>query len=222
MKQSTAFMLKEGDRFYERNFNKSREPDPVFAAIKDNKLKPHTVLEIGCGDGWRLRNIRRELGPVCYGIDPSKDAITDAPQSIEKEGISCWRGTAENLVGIADNSVDMVIYGFCLYLVDREDLFHVTAECDRVLRDGGHIVIHDFHSARPYSRLYEHESSLRSYKQDYAALWLGHPAYRMVGRQIFGTDGPTPTSKDDQVTVTVLRKSMHDAWPEEPQYAYIP
>ena len=222
MKQSTAFMLREGDKYYQRNFSKSREPDHVFEAIKDNKLKPHTVLEVGCGDGWRLRRIRTDLGAVCYGIDPSKDAINDAPQSVEKYGISCWRGTADKLVGVSDNSIDMVIYGFCLYLVDREDLFNAVAECDRVLRDGGHIVIHDFHSSRPYSRIYEHAPELKSYKQDYAALWLANPAYRMVGRQIFGTDGPLPTSRDDQVTIAILRKSMHDAWPEEPQYAYIP
>lgn len=222
MKQSTAFLRGEGDKFYARNFNKSREPDPVFEAIKDNKIKPNTVLEIGCGDGWRLRMFRQNLGAVCYGIDPSKDAINDAPQSVEKYGITCWRGTADELVGVKDNSIDMVIYGFCLYLVDRDDLFKVAAECDRVLRDGGHICIHDFHSSRPYSRVYEHEPTLKSYKQDYAALWLANPAYRMVGREIFGVDGPLPRSRDDQVGVTILRKSMHDAWPAEPQYAYIP
>ena len=220
MKQSTSFMLREGDKYYQRNLGKSREPDPVFAAIKDNRLKPHTVLEVGCGDGWRLRKIRAELGPVCYGIDPSKDAINDAPQSIEKYGISCWRGTAENLVGVGDNSIEVVIYGFCLYLVDREDLFRVVAECDRVLRDGGHIVIHDFHSARPYSRVYEHEPSLRSFKQDYSQLWLANPAYKLMGRQIFGVDGPSPGGRDDQVVVAVLKKDMENAYPLEPLYSY--
>lgn len=220
MKQSTAFMLGEGDRYYTRNMHKSREPDPVFEAIKNLKPKPNTVLEIGCSDGWRLRHIRQELGSVCYGIDPSKDAITDAPDSIERYGIKCWRGTAENLSIVKDQSIDMVIYAFCLYLVDREDLFRVTLEGDRVLRNGGSLVIHDFHSARAYSRVYEHAPDLRSYKQDYTQLWLGHPAYSLAGRQLFGTDGPTPTSKDDQVTVAVLRKDMVEAYPQEPAFAY--
>src|SRR5689334_11974525 len=123
MKQSTLFLRGEADRYYKRNFHKSRENDPVLNALRAEQLRPRSVLEIGCGDGWRLVKMRAEMGSICYGIDPSKLAINDAPQ---KDGIKCWRGTAENLKGVTDSSVEMVIHAFELYLIDREDLFRVV------------------------------------------------------------------------------------------------
>lgn len=206
MKQSTAFLRGEGDRWYLRNLSKPREPDPVFEVIKELKIKPkRPVLEIGCGDGWRLTIIRRELGSVCYGMDASKEAITNAPDSTSRYGIKCWCGTAEK-INLPDNSVDMVIYGFCLYVADREDLFRITAESDRVLRDGGHIVIHDFHPDFTYSRIYEPKPELRSYKQNYGRLWLGNPGYFLVHQQFIGVG-------DDRTSVVVLKKNLAKGWP---------
>jgi hypothetical protein len=109
-----------------------------------------------------------------------------------------------------------VIYGFCLYLVDREDLFKVVAECDRVLRGGGHVVIHDFignHTNPSYSRDYEYAPELRSYKMDYGDLWLGHPAYQTVYKKIFGMRKDTPENPDDRVVVQILKKDMERAFP---------
>ena len=206
MKQSTVFLKYEGDKWYARNFNKPREPDPVFEAIKALDLKPKRVLEIGCGNGWRLKLLREHIKCVGYGMDASKDAINDAPNSIEKYGIQCWRGTADDIRRLPDNSVDMVIYGFCLYVVDREDLPTIVKESDRILRDNGHIVIHDFYTPRPYSRIYEHRAGVRSYKQNYGLLWLGNPSYRLLNQQLRG-DG------DDQTAVTILKKNMAEGWP---------
>jgi ubiquinone/menaquinone biosynthesis C-methylase UbiE len=213
MKQSIAFLKSEADRYYRRNADKPRLPDRVLALLKRENVRPHTVLEVGCGDGWRLKEIRRELGAVCYGIDPSKSAIADAPQDTARYGIKCWRGTAEALKGVKDHSIDLLIYGFCLYLVDREDLFKVACEGDRVLRDGGFLAIHDFYSDRAYSKEYKHAKGILSYKQDYSKLWLGNPAYRAVSRIIVGTEGEQPTGRDDQVTVLLLRKDIAGAWP---------
>jgi ubiquinone/menaquinone biosynthesis C-methylase UbiE len=218
MKQATAFYKGEADKWYRRNMFKPHEPDRVMEVIRGLNIKPRTVLEVGCADGWRLRKIREELGSIGYGIDPSKDAIADAPNSIERQGIKCWRGTAEKLVGVKDHSIDMVIYGFCLYLVDRSDLFSICCECDRALKDNGVVVINDFYSERPYSRVYEHAPELKSYKQDYAALWLGHPHYRRVTQKFYGTETAQPLSRDDTVVVDVLKKDIKGAYPvEEPQ-----
>lgn len=211
VKQSKIFLQSEGDRYHERNLAKPREPDPVLQALHDEQLKPDVVLEIGCGDGWRLRSIRRELGSVCYGIEPSRRALAGAPHSIAQDGIECRHGTASSYRWVKSELVNLVLFAFCLYLVDRQDLFRVVAEADRVLHDGGHICIHDFFSSRPHARLYQHRQGLLSYKQDYAALWTGNPAYHMVRQRVFGAEGKR--SRDDQCTVTLLRKSLATAWP---------
>jgi len=219
-KQATAFLQGEGDRWYQRNRSKPREPDRVLDAIEACGLKPKDVCEIGCGDGWRLRNIHRYSGARCVGFDPSLIAINiDTNNSTEFDGryrIARFRGTADHLKGLKPNSMDLVIYGFCLYLVDREDLFKVVAECDRVLRAGGHVVIQDFigNPTNPsYSRIYEHAPELRSYKMDYGGLWLGHPAYQTVYKKIFGTRTDTPENYDDRVVVQILKKDMEGAFP---------
>lgn len=209
MKQSTIFLRNEGNRYHLRNAHKPRLPDPVLDAIRAEHIRPQSVLENGCGDGWRLKIMHQEWGSTCFGLDPSKDAIATAPQS---DKIKCWRGTAD-AISLNDNSVDMVIYAFCLYLVDREDLFRIVCEGDRVLQDGGYLVIHDFLSDRAYSRRYEHAEGVKTYKMDYSRLWLANPAYRCIRKNIFGESGLQPTDRDDQYTVTILRKDLTSAWP---------
>ena len=45
-------------------------------------------------------------------------------------------GTADKLP-FEDQSVDILVYGFCLYLCDREDMFNIAAEANRVIKSSG-------------------------------------------------------------------------------------
>lgn len=212
MIQGGSFLLSEGDRWFERNtaaLNKPR-PDKIMRALGILNIHPTSVLEIGCANGWRLETIRVAFKCWAYGLEPSEAAIED--------GFSRWpnilikRGLA-NALPYNNDEFDLVIYGFCLYLCDREHLLQIASEGDRVLRDGGHIVIMDFNSPSPYSRVYHHNPKLLSYKMDYPKLWLGHPAYSIALQQITGTESEHPTSADDCVAITILKKSHTDKFP---------
>lgn len=190
----------EGRAWLERN--QAKLPpihDPVMLAIKSIGIRPTRVLEIGCADGWRVSEIARQYGSEVDGLDPS------VSKNGFHNGVYLHRGTAEKLP-YSDNAFDLVIYGFCLYLCDPEDYFKIMAECDRVLSDNGIIIVYDFYSEAPHSRIYEHKEGVYSHKMDFSKLWLGHPGYYLVTRHIMGNG-------NDMTALLVLKKRMAHSFP---------
>jgi ubiquinone/menaquinone biosynthesis C-methylase UbiE len=197
-RQAEIFLESEAKAWFARNQNKlaAVKHDPVIEAIESAKLTPMNVLEVGCSNGWRVRLMRERWKCKAHGIDPMFNTnLWD-----------CQKGTADNLVIYGNEAFDLVIYGWCLYLCDREDLFMIANEGDRVLKDGGYICIHDFHSDRPHKNKYKHYVGLFSYKMDYSRLWLSNPSYSLHTRTMFN-------SGDEQTSITIIRKSMNDGWP---------
>ena len=159
-----------------------------------SKIKPNSVLEIGCSNGWRLKLLEKKYKCMTTGVEPTP--LT---------GGNILRGTADALP-INQLTFDLVIYGWCLYLCDREDLFKIAAEGDRVLQEDGYLVIYDFHFNVPHRRKYKHKEGLFSFKYDHALLWLANPSYSLYRRYIHG-------SGQDQTTVTILKKNTVKGWP---------
>jgi|SRR5215475_13710100 len=205
MTQADLFAKGEADEWYKRNKSVSRLPDPVMEAIATCQLHPQTILEIGCGNGWRLAEIKRQYAPHhVAGFDLSERAFKErvVPTVFLAEAL----GATKALSYIRAGYYDMVIFGFCLYLVDREDLLMLAGYTDRILKDGGHIVIHDFgNNAAPFKRAYAHKDGVFSYHMNHADLWLAHPAYRRIMRKV--------DNKDTEVCVDVLHKDMQNAFP---------
>lgn len=197
MKQSEAFLKGEAEQWFIRNREKlSPDGDPVIAAIEGSGIKPERLLEVGCSNGWRVKAMANRWDCKAYGIDPF----------FRQEIWNCRRGTADNLSQFGPESFDLLIYGWCLYLCDREDLFKIATEGDRVLKHGGHLVVYDFHSYVPHKRKYKHLDGLFSYKMDHASLWLGNPGYLMKTRQIFGNG-------DESTSISILCKDIEKGWP---------
>lgn len=102
-----------------------------------------TALDIGCGTGFPLTELAMRLGEgsAVYGIDPWKPAIDRARQKIAAYGITNIRmiqGVAEE-IPLEDGSVDLVVSNNGLNNVsDRE---RVLAECARVMKHGGQLVL---------------------------------------------------------------------------------
>src|SRR5207253_396680 len=95
-----------------------------------------------------------------------------------------------------DKKFDIVIFGFCLYLCDREDLFRIASEADRVLKNPGWLLILDFYSPAPLKRDYHHRSGLFSYKMDYRTLFLWNSSYTNFSHKVCHHSENTYT--DDQ------------------------
>ena len=160
------------------------------------------VLEIGCGDGTRLAWLKSNVNADCYGIEPSAHAAAAACA----KGINVQQGTAD-LLPFNDQSFDIVIFGFCLYLCDREDLFRIASAADRVLRSPGWLMILDFFSPVPRTKDYRHRPGVLSYKMDYRTLFAWHPDYECMTHKLRHHSEAGYTDEEEEwVAVSILRK----------------
>jgi ubiquinone/menaquinone biosynthesis C-methylase UbiE len=206
IKQRDIFLTSEGDAFFERNHlaEEKEKLDPVLNCIDELKLKPKHVLEIGCSDGWRLHAIKERINCDVKGIDPSAIAKDDG---ISK-GLDIRQGTADDLP-FEDNSFDLVIFGFCLYLCDRSDLFKICSEADRVLENNGMLLVFDFITSTPCRNDYHHKKGISSYKMDYTEMFLWNPSYSMKYQKIMAYDDGRDASKvseSDRIAISILSK----------------
>ena len=144
--QKKLFLEIEGDQFYFRN--RSDKPTQIF---DDDLIIKHfkniralyksniSVADVGCGQGGRIGLLKNQYSDRFIGIDPSSEAINE----VNKLGIEGYVATADDLP-FHDKSIDVLIYSFSLYLCDREDLFKILYESNRVLKEQGWIIIYDF------------------------------------------------------------------------------
>ena len=209
----------EGDNYYLRNRVKlddalrSWRKDPVIQAVRNIGLRPRSILEIGCGNGWRLHALANRYRADCCGIDPSEEAIKAGRPLFPR--LSLVRGTADN-IPYENNRFDLVIFGFCLYLCDRKDLFKIAYEVDRVLADGGKLAILDFSPSFPYRNPYSHYPGIFSYKMAYAGLFTWNPAYFPIYQHVFASPPENMEKVDERMSVVVLSKQMEGAYPDSP------
>ncbi|HUY88748.1 MAG TPA: methyltransferase domain-containing protein [Pirellulales bacterium] len=117
------------------------------AGLKKLAAQPgERILEIGFGTGHCLVEIARAVGPQgrALGIDISEQMRKLAGELLEREGLAerveLHCGDAEQLPFEAD-SLDGIFFSFTLELFDTPELPRVLAECKRVLRPGGRIVV---------------------------------------------------------------------------------
>jgi SAM-dependent methyltransferase len=211
--QKSIFLEQEGDAWFARNHDVIRKRDfsrddaivrAIHRCITSDTTETNsiTLLEIGCGEGQRLNYLSTNIKIDCFGIEPSRKAV-DMARSI---GLAVTQGTADDLP-YNDHNFDFVVFGFCLYLCDREDLFKIAHEADRVLRKNGWLIIHDFYASTPTRRDYHHYLGLSSYKMDYRKLFDWHPNYTCVFHEIqsHGTNGYSDNF-DDWTATSVMRK----------------
>ena len=176
-------------------------------------VKPNAVLEVGCGAGHRLALLQRRFGAECHGLEPSAEAI--AHGRAQYPDLLFEQGTAETL-SYPDDRFDVVIFGFCLYLCDPRDHFRIAWQADRVLRDGGYLVIHDFLAPAPYSNAYAHRAGILSHKMEWSRMFAWSPAYRLIARQYLEHQTALSFAADEQISVDVLRKDRQIAFPKNP------
>ena len=214
-KQKDTFFATEGDAWFERNHlaisrHHYNENDPIIKAVDHCLVKANTdggitLLEVGCGEGKRLQWLQENRILQCSGVEPSSKAVELATS----RGVHAVKGTADSLP-FADHQFDFVVFGFCLYLCDREDLFKIAYEADRVLKKTGWLIIHDFFSMMPMDKSYHHLEGIRSYKMDYRKLWDWNPFYTCYSQQIscHGTSSHCD-DPDEWVATSVLRKKQN-------------
>lgn len=212
-KQREIFLTTEGDEYFKRNekYNPDEfvKDDPVCKSIED--IAKHmnvkaAVVEVGCSDGRRLKALGEKYDWKYQGVEPSTDAL----QKGKSYDIDILKGSAEELP-IKDKSVDILIYGFCLYLCDREELFKICAEGNRVTKDKSWIIIHDFWAKADIANDYHHRAGIKSYKTRPEEMFSWHPNFTLMDARIRDISSHNYTDNPDNwVQTSVLRKFVEE------------
>lgn len=127
-------------------------------------------------------------------------------EEARKKGVRAERGTADQLPFEAE-SFDIVIFGFCLYLCDREDLFQIVQETDRALKKEAWPVVGGFFSATPTKLAYHHKKGIYSFKMDCRKIFEWHPAYTCYSHKLNHHEKTEFTDVSQEwVAMSVLRK----------------
>lgn len=111
-----------------------------------NAAPGESILEIGCGTGHSLVALAKAVGPKgkVFGLDISDQMVKLAKANLTKsrmlDRVRLRRGDGEELP-FANSSIDGVFMSFTLELFDTPEIPKVLAECQRVLRKGGRIVV---------------------------------------------------------------------------------
>jgi SAM-dependent methyltransferase len=127
-----------------------RGPDSLYEIVAKLGLPAgSTALDLGCGEGQHSLELAKRFGFTVVGVDPVArhveladaalaEAVKELPELAER--VSFERGSAQALT-LADASIDLIWCREVLVLIDALDA--VFAECRRVLRNGGRMLILD-------------------------------------------------------------------------------
>jgi SAM-dependent methyltransferase len=218
--QLRTFMEGEGDRYFERNRPVYAQADPAtdppLRLIESYGLHPKAVLEVGCSNGYRLAAVARIHGAQVTGVEPSLAAIADGRERFPE--VRFERGSADAIP--LDERFDLVIVNFVFHWVDRSLLLRTAAEVDRVVEDGGFLIVGDYLPAHPTRRHYHHlpGRDIYTYKQDYAEIFAASSCYQRIA-VLAGRHSQPPilsavVDDDDRRGTTLLRKRLQELYVE--------
>jgi SAM-dependent methyltransferase len=217
-KQDDVFLKGEGDSWFSRNAEGLDEKSETFdwptylIELIDDKSNIKTIAELGCSNGWRLNKLQNIYPHVEFsGIDPSLEAIEDGKKKYPK--IELQKGVLADIP--LREEFDIVIVYFVLCWVDRYSLAKSIAEVDRLVKDGGMLIIGDFYPDYPQRRLYHHlaEENIFTYKQKYAGIFESLGTYKEITRCTSVNDTRQSVSiqtcdSSNRLSCSVLHKSL--------------
>ena len=116
-----------------------------------------SVLDLGCGEGYFARNLKRRGARSIQGMDLSSEMIQRAreEESRERLGIDYRTGNATDLKCYEDRSFDRVVAVFLFNYLSCEQTQTAMEEVIRVLKPGGCFIFAVPHPNLPFSRLQE-------------------------------------------------------------------
>lgn len=181
LKNFKIIKKKEADKYYIRNikiYKNNSEDQRLSNILKLNLIKGNTILEIGCCNGKRLDQYRRSLGShKTVGIDLSKKAINEGKKLYKKI-------TFKNISSLEINKIkikfDIIICGFFLYLLDREEIFNQFDLIYKNLNANGHLIIEDFDPLFKHTNKSIHNKKLKSFKMNYSNFLEESGLFKMI------------------------------------------
>lgn len=220
MNQDEIFRKSEGNQWFRRNKGALMKSGRFDWPLKTLELLKNTtdirkVIELGCSDGWRLARLKEIFGNdvELVGLDASEEAIFDG--QTRYPFLSLHLGTLSQIP--LDQEFDLVIVNFVFHWISRETLTKTVSEVDRMVKDGGMLLIGDFLPDFPQKRYYHHlpeEQHVFTFKQEYAEIFKSFCTYKEITKITFNADKLIDsleiTSSDERGYCSLLHKSLYD------------
>ncbi len=220
-RQDEIFAAFEGDKWFERNKAALEQFDPKadfpLALMEMYRLRPRAVLELGAANGVRLAAIQKHYGSRVVALEPSAEAILNGEAKFPS--VEFVRGTADAIP--LRQLFELVIVNFAFHWIDRAKLLGSVAEIDRVLTDGGFLIIGDFYPTNLTKVRYHHlpDQNVYTYKQNYAATFLASGLYHQVCLVTGDHSSKTlsgEVEENERFGVWLLRKTLGGHYVEGP------
>lgn len=218
--QDDIFQASEADNWFRRNREALGRFDPgldlPLRLLDLYDLRPRSVLEIGAANGYRVAAIAHKYGARATAVEPSAEAIADGAARYPEVAFVQATGSQVPLTA----TFDLVVVNFVFHWIDRAMLLRSVAEVDRLLRDGGFLIIGDFLPSNRLQVQYHHlpGEHVYTYKQDYAAVFqasgLYHPIGLFTGRA--GSKRSEPAPEDERTGVWLLQKQLSEHYQAKP------
>jgi len=165
MKNLNLLKLKEANKYFKRNPNVQKNNYGIINLCSINNLKPKSILEIGCANGIRLNDYSNILrSKTNYGIDVSSYAIKNAKKKFNR--LNFLKISSLEINKIRKN-FDLIICGFFLYMLDREEIFNQFNLIYKKLNENGYLIIEDFDPLFKHTNNSSHNKNLKSFKMSY-------------------------------------------------------
>lgn len=219
MIQDKIFERSEADNWFLRNrdciIEKTKENDLITTLIENfsDKEKIKSVIELGSSNGFRL-NLLKNVLVNCkkfVGVDASNEAVKDGSRRYRIEMHGCAFDKFES-----EEKFDLVIVNFVFHWIDRENIFKTVLNTDKLLKDGGYLIIGDFLPDFPQKRKYHHlpSENVFTYKTDYSEVFKSLNTYKEVYKTVFNHDNFKVNEIDyaesgQRAFCSVLRKDLY-------------
>lgn len=221
MIQDIIFEKSEADNWFLRNkeaiINKDIEHDYPCRLVKNLKSKDNikSVLELGASNGYRLNALKNIL-PDCkkfVGVDASQMAVEDGKK---RYGLSMYTSKIDDFN--SEEEFDLVIVNFVYHWIDRKTIFEAVANTDKLVKDGGYLLIGDFCPDFPQKRKYHHlaNEKVYTYKADYTKVFEALNTYKIISKEIFNHDDKNcaETDSSNRAQIAILKKDVYGYYHE--------
>ena len=217
--QDEVFSALEGDNYFARNKMALEGFDPEqdlpLRLMNLYGLRPRSAVEIGAANGCRLAAIAERYGARVIGVDPSANAIENGRKRFPQ--VEFVQATAAKVP--LENVFDLVIVNFVLHWIDRSTLMRSVAEIDRLVADGGFLLLGDFAPDKLVRVPYHHlaQNQVYTYKQDYSAVFVASGLYHIVATLKSSHGSSTlsaAVSENERTSVWLLQKQLQEHYAE--------
>ena len=212
---------KEADKYYLRNidyYNNASDDIRLKNFLNLNLIKGKTILEIGCCNGKKLDQYRRYLkSSKTIGIDLSKKSISEGKKLYK-------RITFKNISSLQINKIhikfDIIICGFFLYLLDREEIFNQFNLIYKKLKTDGYLIIEDFDPMFKHSNKNIYHKSLKSFKMNYSNFLEESGLFKMIYKirndEHFKSNKDKKLFKSNDTSISLFKKmNFNEIYPND-------